>query len=267
MEEEQGKCIKCKERIEEDETIHNCDSCLRQIHTQCAKLSPSEERCMPLKKRISLYICIECKALIARMPFIMKTLDEIKLDINQIKQNQINNGGQRKTYADALELKPTANTEQTIIIKAKNKKNANNTRKLIEEKLNPSALEIGIKKVRSTKEGDVIIKCPTKLEGEKLKTAMINELADTCTIEKIKKRPTRIKITGVDKKENKNHQEVERNLRKQNTWINEEDELTVTFIKHMKKNDNLTIYVECSAGLYHKAISQKKVYAGWQQQH
>ena len=173
-------------------------------------------------------------------------------------------GKLHKTYADVLTPKPPVNSEQTIVIKTKNKREAANTIKTMQESLNPSELNIGIKKVRSTKNGDIIIKCPTKEEGEKFKKAAMSKLSDKCTVETIVKRSTRLKITVVDENQNQDHKEIEECLRKQNKWIDTNDKLVVTYVKRMKNKNNLTIYLECSANLYHKAMSQKRVYLGWQ---
>lgn len=272
METTEEDCIKCKRKISEDEIYYYCDSCLRRIHKECLSLSASEDKCMPLRKRMLLYICNDCRALMARIPYMMKVLDEMKKDIAEIKEKQStsmrsdNNykGMQQKTYADALAPKRPLNTDQTIIIKAKNNKEAGNTIKIVQENLNPSELNIRVKKVRSTKNGDIVINCPTRDEGEILKRAAMSKLSDRCSIETIKKRPTRLKIVGVEENQNQNPIEVEDALRKQNTWIDTNDKLTITYIKKIKKNNTLTIYLECSARLFHKAIEYKKVYLGWQ---
>ena len=56
---------------------------------------------------------------------------------------------------------------------------------------------------------------------------------------------------------------MEKNLREQNQFIEKTDELKVTYIKK-NKNNKYTIFVECSPGLFHKFIAQKKVFLLWE---
>lgn len=274
MEKIDEKCIKCKEKLDDNDTLYSCDSCLRHVHKECSTLSTSEERCMPLRKRVLLYICADCRGLIARMPHMIQMLDQIKKDIEELKQhkhvetsNDIPKEPLERTYSEALTSTTLVSTEQTIIIKPKRKCDIYQAQKMIQQTLNPSELSIGIKRMRSTKNGDIIIKCPTQVEGEKLKNAAINQLADTCIVETITKRLPRLKVVGVEKKNLSNDSnEIEQSIRKQNKWIKDNEDLKVTYIKTFEKNknSNATIYLECSANLYHKAINEKKIYLGWQ---
>lgn len=81
---DQNTCIKCKQTCDED--FYKCDSCLKKIHKECSNLSSSEARCMPLQKRVLLFICEECRKFIARMPYIVKLIEDMKKDIEALKK-------------------------------------------------------------------------------------------------------------------------------------------------------------------------------------
>lgn len=94
-----NKCVKCKQTCSEE--YYKCDSCLHKIHKKCANINPSEVRCMPLQKRVLLLICDECRMFMARMPFMMKLLEEMRKDIDAMKLSF-----QGDTYANVLQSNP-----------------------------------------------------------------------------------------------------------------------------------------------------------------
>lgn len=89
-------CVKCKQACTEE--CYKCDSCLNRIHKACTNITASEAKCMPLQKRILMLICEDCKLFIARMPFMMKILEELKMDMEAVKTSM-----ERNTYAGAHE--------------------------------------------------------------------------------------------------------------------------------------------------------------------
>lgn len=273
MEKTGKKCMECSEIVAESDTFYSCDSCLRTVHKKCSELTSSEERCMALKRRLLLYICTDCRVQIARMPYIVQMLDEVKRDISELKQlrhveasTAIHKEFPEKSYYEALTSKSVINSEQTIVIKPKERGDSQLALRTIRQMLNPAELNIGIKKVRSTKSGDILIKCPTKIEGEKLKDAAANQLADNYIVETMTKRLPRLKVVGVDKNNiSCDLEEIEQSLRKQNKWIGDDGGLKVTYVKTFGgKNSHATVYLECSANLYHEAMNRKKMYLGWQ---
>lgn len=54
-------CVICKEDINNQAT-YNCDLCKRNVHKNCAGLTPSETKCMVLKKRTLKLFCTECQS-------------------------------------------------------------------------------------------------------------------------------------------------------------------------------------------------------------
>lgn len=66
-------CFECKSEVNDDH-FYRCDSCLRKIHKTCVNLTTSEVRCMPLQKHLLLFICDDCRKLLARMPYNMVNL-------------------------------------------------------------------------------------------------------------------------------------------------------------------------------------------------
>lgn len=81
-------CLKC-EISESDQTVLlNCDSCNRFIHKKCSGLNASEMKVMELRGKRSLkFLCGECSQGLLQVPNILKAMDELKFEIQQLKQN------------------------------------------------------------------------------------------------------------------------------------------------------------------------------------
>lgn len=78
------------------EDIYKCDPSLRGVHKRCA-----EAKCMTLQKRVLLLICEDCKEWLARMLFMVKMINEMKKDIENLKSEM-----QKDIQDFKSELKP-----------------------------------------------------------------------------------------------------------------------------------------------------------------
>lgn len=255
------KCVKCKQTCEEE--FYNCDSCLQRIHKKCSYITSSEVKCMPLQKRVLLLICEECKLFIARMPYMMKLIEEMKKDIEILKT-----ANQNTTYASTLQgnINPKEDVIKknppTIIIKPKVPQDSGKSRKEIQASVNPTSLNVGIIGIRETKKGSVVVKCETEQEMTRLKKDVENRLKGKYEIELPKKTLPKIKISGYTG--NKSANKLEETIRKQNNWIKPNDHLKVTFVRQHTNNSTSTIYAECSGSLCIKMINYKKLYIDWE---
>lgn len=53
-----SNCVNCKENIG-NQASYNCDLCKRMEHKNCAGVTPSEAKCVPLKKKcLNLFLLI-----------------------------------------------------------------------------------------------------------------------------------------------------------------------------------------------------------------
>lgn len=268
MDGNEDKCLSCIKPINDDQYF-TCDSCLGKIHKSCANLTASESKCMPLQKRLLLLMCTECRKLLARLPYIMKILDEVKNDLDTIKNNKemCNSMTTCNTYAEALSSnrnqasKPRIVNTPTLVIKPKKQQDIKQTQAEIEANINPMELKIGINSIRPSKQGNMIIKCPTQRDFEAMKENAEKTLKNNYEIKTIEMNSPRIKIIGV--KGTLTKEEIELGLRKQNKWISEEDNLQVTHIRK-NKNKEQTIFATCSSKLFHKMMDLKKVFLNWE---
>lgn len=259
-----NKCVKCKQICSED--YFKCDSCLNRIHRKCANLTPSEVKCMPLQKRVLLLICEECKMYIARMPHMIKLMEEMKRDIDAIR-NDMRAPLPEKTYANVLQNGPNLKGKfksslPTIVIKPKVTQNTQKSKREIQNSINPANLNLGIKNLRETKQGSIVITCGTEQDMKLFKEEAEKKLNENYKIELSKKILPRIKIAGYSGDES--IENLEEKIRKQNKWIDAADHLRITYIRRIKNKPNSTINAECSGSLFNKMLSYGKVYIGWE---
>lgn len=149
----------------------------------------------------------------------------------------------------------------SLIIKPKDTQESSKTRKDVDKNINPTELNIGVNNIRYTKAGNVIIKCGTKEDTEALKIIATQKLNEKYEVEETKLKKPRIKICHYYG--NKNATEIENSIRKQNKYIEESDEIKVTYIKKTDTKGTL-VFAECSSRLFNKIMYYKKIYIGWE---
>ncbi|CAH1957455.1 unnamed protein product [Acanthoscelides obtectus] len=187
-------CIKCKTEFHGDNGYYKCDLCFGSVHKDCVNLTSSEVRCMPLQKRVLLLICDECKQLIARMPYMVKMMEEIKRESPDLKANY-----RKDTYANVLKNTTSAPDSinkpslPTITIRPKSQQNIGKNK---EELINPCEINVGIKNINEPKKGNIVLKCDTEQELERLKKSAESKLKGKYEVNLPKKMLPKIKIVG-----------------------------------------------------------------------
>lgn len=267
---EKMECLECKKPIEKDDKdteLLECDCCQQIMHKQCGGLSTSEIRVIVLQRRSLNFFCSACKTLMIKLPYMINMIERLQKNMDELKENIKMANQQNTTYANKTKLIPTTkevtkNTQlETLIIKPIHKQDIPQTRKIIEKTIKPTELQIGIDNIRHGRDGTIIIKSATKQNIDKLKKEIEKKLSNKITTNIPKKKLPRIKIvgfTGTDSKE-----QIQTNIREQNTWIQEDDHFEITYVKKDRNKEHNLIYVECQPGIYWKLMQNKTVYIGW----
>lgn len=271
------ECVICGETKSKE--VFNCDDCKNLICKSCGGLSGSEVRVLELRgKRVMKFHCPRCLNL-ETFKLLQNIIDSknaniedkneiismLKAQIEEIKESNKNENiyeCTEKSYA-GVTSKPAAKNRfnvPNLIIRPKQIQAVAETKEDIIKKINPSELNIGIGGMRATGNGNIIIKCPTKREVEDLKKAAEGILQDKYEITTTTMMKPKIKIPGYEG--NETEQQIEQIIRKQNEWINDTDEINVTYVKK-KKNKESTILAECSGAMFQKCMKYKKVHIGW----
>ena len=172
-----------------------------------------------------------------------------------------NENSQMQSYASVIR-KPNQQTVYrnlpSIIIKPKKTQNISKTKEDLEIKVNPGILGVKIKGKKELQNGNIILKCPTMNDMEKLKQSARANLGQSYEIVETSLRNPRIKIPGIENDYTK--EQLEEAIKSQNEHISEEDHLKITFIKSNKNRKNKTAFAECSPELFHKLLNERKIY-------
>jgi len=267
-------CPGCKKPV--GDSCYICDICLFKIHKKCANLSPSEIRCMPLQNRRLTLICISCKKNLSTskelydlVSLMRNEILELKTEINELRATVSTSYatlGGVQTYADVTTYtnrlngaKSTQNVPN-IIIKPKKQQSSDITKQDVTKCVNPSKLQIGVRKIQSTRTGNIMIKCNDVSDTRKLKKYAEETLKDNYEIEETKLKNPQVKIVGFNQDMTKN--DIEQSIKNQNSFYCNEL-FKITYIKK-NKNNTKTLYAECDATLFAKLMSRKKVYIEWE---
>ncbi|CAG9770387.1 unnamed protein product [Ceutorhynchus assimilis] len=141
--------------------------------------------------------------------------------------------------AQRTALKPNVKNIPSLIIKPKKQQHADKTKIDIKHNIRLDTLNIGVKNTRFSKNGSVIIKCDNKKDIEILKSKAENTLVDY-EVQLTRMKLPRFKIVGYEGQLDEN--EIANTIRNQNKFINEQDELKITYIKKLKHKKTSTIY-------------------------
>lgn len=294
------KCYECLGEIK-DEECYECDCCQGRVHRQCVTLSSSELRVIPLQKRMMLFVCEKCKKLMTKIPYMVRMLETISEEFADLRaamerskksemetlQRTINDvisknvelanriitleAAQSSTprtdflsYADITSGQGSKQRKNvpSLIIKPKVQQNSDETREDLCKNIKPAGLKIGVKNLRVTKNGGVVVKCQTKEDVEKLRREAEKTLDGKYEVHVSRLRKPRIKIIGGEMA--MSERQIEEGLREQNDFIAENDEIKVTYIRKHRNNKTTTIYAECNPELFHKFIRSKRVFLQWE---
>lgn len=268
-------CPSCREPV--GDTSYICDICLSRIHKKCASLSPSEIRCMPLQNRRLALVCCFCKNNLSKsrelhelVSLLRDEVLQLKTEINSLKTITNTNytslcTAQTTTYADIASSRKINGTKlnqniPSVIIKPKKQQSRDATELDVKTHIDPSELKISVKKIQTTRNGNIMIKCNDVTDTQKLKKYAQETLKDNYEIEETKLKNPQIKIVGF--KQDMTMNEVEQSIKNQNSFYCNEL-LKITYIKE-NKNNTRTLYAECDAALFDKIMAQGKINIKWQ---
>lgn len=267
--EEVDNCVACRKQVREEQ-CYVCDSCLGRVHKDCMNLTASEIKCVPLQKRMLMLICIECRKLLGRLPYIVKMLEEIKQDVVQLKgkNGSMESSTLPTSYAGVLggaaqvDKDRVLNTPTLIIESKDGKQDPKEIQEELRQNINPASLKVGIRGLRETKRGGLVVKCASKKELDILQNAAEKSLGSRYVVKVPKLDQPKIKVIGYTGK--KAPDEIEDCVRKQNEWIGPDDVFKITYLRKDERRNVTTVLANCSPGLFHKMMKVKKVFIDWE---
>lgn len=150
--------------------------------------------------------------------------------------------------------------EQTVIIKPKESQQADLTQKHIREKIDP--IDFSVKGIRSKDNGDVVVRCETSADAQKLVTAAVNVLSDDYEISILQPLKPRVKIVGLS--EDVDASELVPILKKQN-GLSPSSEITLIRMRKIEKRKNFPFIaiLETDAQTFETLIQRQRVNIRW----
>lgn len=110
----QEKCAKCKKPPSDKKVSVTCDSCKVVLCGDCHGLSPTEVRVLELKTvaRTMTFLCGDCKLALSQLPIIMKKLNELTEEVQQLRMRQ----SMLATESAIQEMAERANRANNLIV-------------------------------------------------------------------------------------------------------------------------------------------------------
>lgn len=196
-----------------------------------------------------------------------KEIMDLRLELGGVRSEMMGNRNGHVSYAEVVESGKRRNVPKdnksapALIIKPPTGQKPDKTREEIKAKINPSELKIGIKNLKDTKSGSLVLKCSTDGEIEILKDAAQKSLGDRYSISVPERRSPRVKIVGYTG--GLEAEDIEDSLRKQNRWISTGDEFKIVHVRKLKSKNYCIIFMECSPAFFTKAMRAEKVNIAW----
>jgi len=235
-------CGKCKVKFKRGETSQRCSGlCNGTYHFQC--IGVDQENGELLNKARSVrgirWFCEYCEEQLNVIFKLSKEIDEFK---NMVKQqlDEFKNVIHTKTLQEYDEVQHNKNKKsyaqvmgEVLIIKPKVAQESKKTVEAVKKVVNPSELKIGIAQIKDVKDGGVLIRCKTKEEIEKIKSAVDKKLKIGYQTNVPEQKNPRIKIVDID--ENLTKEELEMLVPNQNPrFVHENAMFKVLVVKKMK---------------------------------
>lgn len=270
-------CELCLDNFIVNNKLIECKNCVKKFHVNCAQVKDKVSKILAECKNL-LWFCNDCIANVQEKLNVGDAVEKLNEKTNILTEtttkllNIIENTSSLpsvKSYSDIVKtnehnLRHTnkiTNNFPSVIIKPRKNQDPMVTKNVIFQKINPAELNIGVNNVKVTKTGNIAIKCSTKEDTEKFKNLAVEKLKNAYEVEETKLRRPRIKIMSHNN--DKNEEELEQLIKSQNKYIDDDDEIRITYIKKTKTIGSI-IFAECSPNLFNKIMDNKKLYIGWE---
>lgn len=252
-------CDKCRSKLKD--TIVICDGlCKNSFHPECVDLTDQDWKVISGVTNAK-WFCNHCLVYMDSNLKIGQNISEIKKmveeKISNIEEivsgsNKFDHNLKSKSYAKAA--------GEVLIIKPRQKQESNVTKEAIKKSFSPARLEVGIAEMKGLKEGGILIKCNSKDDVEKVKSATEKKLKRNYDIKFQEQRNPKIKIVGMEEEMDK--ETVENMIRKQNAHIIKENhQLDIKVIRKMKTR--YMAIAECDPTSFGSIMENGKLCIGW----
>lgn len=264
-----SECGECEIKLKhKDVTISCSGKCSQSFHSKCVDLSVGDIQLLQKCKGMR-WFCNTCitdfqnvfMSINQEINSLKENFNKEVAEIKRIITNKCADIDHNKKDNDVRSFAQTVAGE-VVVIKPKNNELSSSKRTLeaVQKHVNPLALEVGIKEIWNTREGGVAIKCDTRNEIEKVKTAVEKKLSKTYNVVAPNLKNPCIKVIDIVNELTADN--LLSHLKKQNSFLNlDTTELTVKVIKRMRTK--YMSIIECDPGSHRRILEEGYLYLDW----
>ncbi|KAJ8979706.1 hypothetical protein NQ317_000991 [Molorchus minor] len=160
------ECDVCKENKE----VFKCDGCGGTLCKTCGRLTSSEVKVLQLSNRVMRFYISKCRK--------TETFSLFRKIIEIVKKT-----------SEVLVVKPKQTSQES-----------SKTKQVIEEKINPSSLGVGVSRIKYVKEGGVAISYNRQQDVENISQSIQQQLGEEYEVNIPKKKNPKIRIMNIDRR-------------------------------------------------------------------
>lgn len=277
------RCNVCKKTGE----VFKCDACEESVCKACMSLTSCETRVLELKTRVLKFYCKQCSRLqtcsllqeiIKAKEQLVESKNEIIEDKNEIiatkdeiismlkseieiLKSKIPSGNYRAGYSEAIKRKKT---EVLVVKPKKTEQESSVTKQVVEEKIDPSTLGVGIARIKYVKEGGLAISCRGERDVQSVRESVGHELGEDYEVKVPAKKNPRIKVFNIDRKLLADLEEFVEKIIIQNTITTPQPQRVIKVIEHYEdKKGRVNVVVELDPVTYGLISGKDVIYIGW----
>lgn len=203
-------CVKCSAAVSRTKPAISCDVCKSQYHSVCVSKSMD---IIPILSQIPglTWKCEQCRESSVTLngktisDFIESKLDEsfvqLKQKVDSIKVELLNRSAcvtpavvnDPPRYADIVKNK----TLPAVIVQPKNQQAITKTREDIMSRVNPADSDLQLSRVRTIKDGGLLIGCSSKADNSKLVSLLQENLPTDYVVKQVNGISPRIRVVGL----------------------------------------------------------------------
>lgn len=262
-------CDICTSGFSRTKPFISCDGCKKQFHTNCISRQIDILAALNAVPGL-LWRCNDCQkncVLIDQSGIsnivgikLDESLQQLKCKFDYATNEIMKKNSVTPRYSDIVKNK----TEPAVLIVPKNSSQLPNQLKSdMLDNINPVENNLHLSRVRTTKDGGLLVGCQNKEENEKFVSLVREKLSDSYVIREVNGIKPRIRIAGMT--ENHTERDIKQFLMNCNSHIFSEI-ASINIIKvgpHKKNSELFQAVIEVDKSSYVNSLKSKNVFIGY----
>lgn len=283
------ECDVCKQT---KNAVYKCDTCKTRNCKACGMLTSSEVKVLELNSRVMKFNCTKCRdtdpidiyqKLVRGKDELVRTKDKLiitkdrliesleneieklKEEVEDMQSRNQNIKGElesRLKYSEVIGRK----NDDILVVKPKKVQESFVTKTVIQEKVDPEKIKVGVSRMKYIKDGGVAISCERKEDLINVSNSIQKQLGEDYEVKIPQKKCPKIKIVNVEEKLLSDGDFIEKIIL-QNAITTREDERKITLLKHYKGKNGQegkeSVVLEVDSNTYSLLNKKERLSIGW----